>query len=208
MNHIKHKRGDVREDGLIFWRNRVKEGPLWLTKEKYQQYAQKYKNDWAKYYASNRQDICLSARNYRNENLESRVAYERQYNAANRHKRAAYSRQYYNEHRLECCARSAKWRKLNPDLARSQQREAKVVRRHRERISKPTGYNSSWVYQLRVAVRRLTKCTGIRWSLDHVVPISKGGLHWHGNMQLLPHVLNARKQAKTNFPLPDCYRNP
>lgn len=37
------KEGDVREDGLVFWRNRKDRGEVWLTAEKYAAYCQKRK---------------------------------------------------------------------------------------------------------------------------------------------------------------------
>jgi len=43
---------------------------------------------------------------------------------------------------------------------------------------------------------RISKCTGIKHHVDHIVPISKGGYHIHTNLQILPALLNLRKQAK------------
>lgn len=44
--------------------------------------------------------------------------------------------------------------------------------------------------------RALTQDTGTLHEVDHIVPLNHPlvcGLHWHGNMQVLPHDVNRRK---------------
>jgi 5-methylcytosine-specific restriction endonuclease McrA len=43
---------------------------------------------------------------------------------------------------------------------------------------------------------RLTKETGIVWSIDHIIPLSKGGEHKLYNLQLLPLSENIKKSDK------------
>lgn len=42
---------------------------------------------------------------------------------------------------------------------------------------------------------RVTKCIGVRYSVDHIIPISKGGYHHQDNLQILPLLVNIRKSA-------------
>ena len=55
---------------------------------------------------------------------------------------------------------------------------------------------------------RVERCTRMPWHLDHVMPLSAGGVHAHYNLQLLPAVLNLRKKDDPAYPLPPCYRMP
>jgi hypothetical protein len=50
--------------------------------------------------------------------------------------------------------------------------------------------------------QRLTKCLGINFDLDHIFPISQGGPHHHGNLQVVPRVLNIKKGNKLNYTHP------
>jgi HNH endonuclease len=43
---------------------------------------------------------------------------------------------------------------------------------------------------------RLTRETGVKWHVDHVVPISKGGAHEIRNLQLMPAIKNLRKHVQ------------
>jgi 5-methylcytosine-specific restriction endonuclease McrA len=43
---------------------------------------------------------------------------------------------------------------------------------------------------------RLTECTGIRHEVDHIIPVSLGGLHHQDNLQVLPWIENRKKGNK------------
>lgn len=46
------------------------------------------------------------------------------------------------------------------------------------------------------------KETGIEWHVDHMIPLSKGGLHWHMNWQLIPATMNREKHNKMELTEP------
>lgn len=50
-----------------------------------------------------------------------------------------------------------------------------------------------WFYE---EAKRLTLFTGIKHEVDHIIPVSKGGLHHHNNLQVLPWMQNRAKGAK------------
>jgi hypothetical protein len=66
--------------------------------------------------------------------------------------------------------------------------------RHLRRRSIERRQTPGWVDQCRIRelfaeARRLSMLTGIRHSVEHIVPLAGGtvcGLHWHGNMEVLP----------------------
>ena len=55
------------------------------------------------------------------------------------------------------------------------------------------------INELYLTAKRIEKCTGIKFEIDHIMPLSKGGLHHPCNLQLLPSLINRRKHAKTDF---------
>ena len=49
----------------------------------------------------------------------------------------------------------------------------------------------------------LSKYTGTKYHVDHILPISKGGPHHHDNLQIITQTLNNQKKDNTNFEHPD-----
>lgn len=49
------------------------------------------------------------------------------------------------------------------------------------------------IYETR---KRVSACVGIMFHVDHIIPISRGGLHHETNLQILPGILNLRKSDK------------
>jgi len=50
-----------------------------------------------------------------------------------------------------------------------------------------------WFYE---EAKRLTQATGVKHEVDHIIPVSKGGLHHQDNLQVLPWLENRAKGAK------------
>lgn len=48
---------------------------------------------------------------------------------------------------------------------------------------------------LRKLADQLTKETGIRHHIDHIIPIAHGGMHHHQNLQILPEPVNLQKSS-------------
>ena len=44
---------------------------------------------------------------------------------------------------------------------------------------------------------------GERYDLDHIWPLSRGGLHHHENLQIIPKQINLEKHDNLNFKHPD-----
>lgn len=122
----------------------------------------------------------------------------RQWHAANRECLNRRSREYYQAHREEHNARARRWEAEHPERAR-ELRIAKV-QRYRARL------RAARVEPLDIGevIRNAQGLCGIcgslvspdELSIDHIVPISKGGPHTTSNLQLAHLTCNRRKGAR------------
>jgi hypothetical protein len=91
-----------------------------------------------------------------------------------------------------------KWRDRNPDLSRAQVSLRK--RRHRE-ATPPwvTDDHKRQIRQLYIEAQRLTKITGERYVVDHIVPLLSDevcGLHVPWNLRVITQEENLKKSNK------------
>ena len=137
-----------------------------------------------------------------------RAEYFKQYNASEAGKEA--KREYYEKNKTAVKARAAarpaedkrrykkKYKVENPDLYK----ELVSVRRHRFRDATPPWLSALQKREIRSLYRtaiELTKITGIRYVVDHIVPLQGDevcGLHVPWNMQVMTQDENLRKSNK------------
>lgn len=173
------------------------------------------------HYQENKDEILVKARQYRKKHHERYLAYYRQYHLENRDERLAYNRRYYQEnieeerergrqfywenrteileksreqyweHRDERLAYNRQWQRDNPEKCRKRTRrrraqKAKVTIGEVDEAAVYELYNSHCVYC--GSTENLT--------LDHVVPISKGGAHHQENLVISCGSCNSSKRDK------------
>lgn len=103
------------------------------------------------------------------------------------------------------CAREAGLKKLNdPELMAPYRTKEKVNNKtYRYRASKfsqtpvLTKEENERILSIYKECARLTETTGVPHHVDHIHPISKGGLHHPDNLQILTATENMSKGAKT-----------
>ena len=143
--------------------------------------------------------VAETKRKYRQNNPEKvkaarKLAYEK-----NRENELATAREYKIRNKEELAAKAARRLQENPHLNRF----FRSQRRANEKNAKPIWHDSKAVKALHAQAVKLSQETGFDWHVDHIVPLKSDlvcGLHWHGNMQLLPASLN---QSKSNRHWPD-----
>ena len=128
---------------------------------------------------------CASALNakYRKANLEKIKVSEVKYYKANREKVMARASKWHKANPEKSKANSAKWAKENPG-----KHNAKSARR---RALKKAQTPSWYCHETVTAIYEVASEFG--YEVDHIVPLSKGGLHSHENLQLLTPAENMSK---------------
>jgi 5-methylcytosine-specific restriction endonuclease McrA len=60
----------------------------------------------------------------------------------------------------------------------------------------PLDADKNAIQEFYIKAKELTVATGIKHEVDHIMPISKGGLHHQNNLQVLPWIENRKKGNK------------
>ena len=125
-------------------------------------------------------------------------------------KRAALRSQKRNPERH--AANKKAWESKNIEVVRKQKREwfrkhysknsaryveyAAARRRKLHERSSGLMVDQSTINSIYEASQRITKCTGIQFHVDHIKPLSRGGMHAPNNLQILPARINLQKRDK------------
>ncbi len=186
------KRGDVRADGMVFWQylKRALNGEYWVSQERFKLLRKTVKNS-DKY-------VPISERKYRRGDIREDGMIFWQYK-----KRASNGESWMTKERflkeLETEKRAgAKFRKNNRERERLRLAEVDARRRAAgdNRVSHLSKDDACIVKAIYKARSRISKCTGICFHVDHIIPIARGGEHKPSNLQLLPAKINIRKGAR------------
>jgi len=121
---------------------------------------------------------------YREANKESLAAYHKAYYQDNKEKAAAYYKVYYQDNKEKNNERQAKRQALKLNQIPVHLRDCP---KEKERLQQ--------TYKL---CHLFTKATGVLHHVDHMWPLSKGGPHWSGNLQIITAKENLSKGYKIN----------
>jgi hypothetical protein len=200
----RYKRGDVREDGMVFCNYTGRGTAWWVTPEKLAEMRKQNSKDMVKWRGDNKEVV--SERN-------------KQWRDANPDKARDNLRKWRKENRERDLEITRNWRKKNPDkvklmyenkkkdiqkfrldsrIRRAKRRSLLIERLHPEHDAK---IERLLVLQCQSLFNRL----GIKFEVDHIIPITKGGWHHHTNLHVIPMTLNRRKHNKDNSSLPNCW---
>jgi 5-methylcytosine-specific restriction endonuclease McrA len=147
------------------------------------------------YYLANRDRIREQQKQYRLVNGEAKRAGDAEYRAENRERLRLYHLAYAEANREESRRRATAWMKANPE------RVAEIQRRRRARKRNATvgavdlealwtGFCGICEAPMEWSPRRPDPLSK---SIDHIVPLSKGGAHEQSNLQWAHLVCNFRK---------------
>lgn len=125
----------------------------------------------------------------------------RVYKEANRDRLLSYSREYFNKayreaNKEKIAARQKRYYEANKDyyLAKTRERQCLI----KKAIPKPLRKcpietdRLLKIYKLRAII---SESTGVEHHVDHMWPLSDGGPHWSGNLQIITAEENLSKNA-------------
>ncbi len=185
--NAKRTRGEIREDGMVFWSHQKSNGyDYWVTPKKFAELIEQKKKRLRLWRNKNRHHVRSQARGYRLLNLEKSRERNRLWSEQNRSKVSKKLKEWKIRNKARCVAVEQK-------------------RRARQISGTPSDSWEAVVNGFYEISERVSRCLGIKHSVDHIHPISKGGSHCHRNLQVLPFSWNSRKLAKLDAKLPDCY---
>lgn len=135
------------------------------------------------------------AKAYAERNKETLKERQKAYREANKEKLSDRKRRCYEAKRDKYLSRVKANYAADPEAAISRERR-KTTLRHE---ATPPWVDKVAVKELYREARRLTKETGTKYHVDHIVPLRSKvvcGLHWEGNMRVITASENWKKRNK------------
>ena len=133
----------------------------------------------AKYYLENKEKVNARIAKYAKKNKEKESARMAKYRAENKAKISARNAKYTANNKGKVNAKTARYRarKFNATIYMTKEDSAKID-------------------ELYVIAENATKLFGYMWTVDHITPLMKGGLHKLSNLQVVPGSWNFAKGDK------------
>lgn len=182
------KYGDRREDGRIFFclqKHKLKDGSIAVYE------------CWLNPCAFNRQMEARKAFNkkWKQKNKERQREYYRKYRNGNgRIKRIEFLKTYRKKNKEKVNGHTYKWRKNNPGKMAQQ----RFLRRTKNEQVELTDKEKMLVNQIYKFAKLCQETLGIKYHVDHVIPVSLGGSNHPSNLRVIPAEMNLKKGNKLN----------
>tara|TARA_R110000744_G_scaffold245318_1_gene362061 strand:- start:274 stop:969 length:696 start_codon:yes stop_codon:yes gene_type:complete len=145
-------------------------------------------------------------------NKEKKRIYDAKYQQNNKEKRRIDQAEYRQNNKEKIRIGQAKYRQNNKEKiriydAKYKQNNKEIICYHNStRRAKLLNAIPSWLLNCKVEKKRISsyfalsewyqKIDGIKRHVDHMWPLSDGGPHWSGNLQILTALENNKKWAK------------
>lgn len=164
----------------------------------YEDHKEKILTRCKEYRKKNRKKILIQKRKWYQDNLQKVRQSSKAYYKANKDRVLATLRAY----RIAHLAQRRAWRELNLDKNREDCRKRRALKRTTqiEPMNEKTVYlRDGWKCQhCKIRVNKKLKYPDpMSASLDHIVPLNRGGSHTYSNVQLAHFVCNISKQDRT-----------
>lgn len=148
------------------------------------------------YYEANKEKILQRGKAYREANREKKAEYDKAYHEANREKILERSKAYREANKEKKAEYNKAYYKSNKDyfIAKNMKRQCLIKRVIPKPLRKCPIETDRLVkiYKLRAII---SEATGVEHHVDHMWPLSDGGPHWSGNLQIITAKENLSKNA-------------
>ena len=142
--------------------------------------------------AQSKEEITAQKKVYREANKEKIAAYEKTWREANKEKIAARKKDWQAGNKEKIAA----YNKANKEKIDAKNARRKALKRNQIPVHLRDCPNEKQrlvkTYKLR---NILSEATGVQHHVDHMWPLSDGGPHWSGNLQVIPAEENLSKRA-------------
>lgn len=132
--------------------------------------------------------VCADSETWRQKNPNA----HKEWYVENREKRSTDFAKWRSENKERCAQNYAEWSKSNTEKI-----NALVAKRNAAKLrATPTWADFEKIEAVYAEAIRRTRETGVRYEVDHIVPLqgrTVRGLHWEGNLQVLPKAENISK---------------
>jgi len=155
-----------------------------IKREKFKDYHKKYIKE---YYAENKNELAKSNRARYYKNIDRNRKVQKEYYNNNKNKIAEINKEWADNNREKSNKIKADWKKRNP----GETHYHCVLRRMRLKNQVPENVDLE-------AIKLFYKNCPKGMEVDHIIPVSKGGLHCVENFQYLTPTENRRKYNKLN----------
>ena len=144
------------------------------------------------YYQKNKELINAKNKKYYEKNKEHAIATSKKYYKANKEKQRALAKEYYVNNKEKAIACRKAWREANKDKISAHVANRRALKfRATIRLTELDKFVIEECYKIMQI--RTTKM-GFAWHVDHIKPLSKGGLHKPTNLQVVPATWNLQKK--------------
>ena len=156
------------------------------------------------YYKNNKEKIYFRQKAYREANKEQLNAYHRAYVQNNKEKIHAHQKTYREANKEKVLAQSRAWNRANKDKRSAAEAKRRALKINQIPIQvRDCPIEKKRLYQTYKLCSLFTKITGVQHHVDHMWPLSDGGPHWSGNLQIITATENLSKKDKVNPSIKD-----
>lgn len=139
---------------------------------------------------------------YRLKNKEKRALYDKnrtdvkskneKYSIKNKNKILEQKKDYYNKNKEFIKIKQKEYRTKNPHVHIEKGAKRRSIRKNQT----PVDSNRNFIKQFYITRKRISDCIGIKFHVDHIFPLSCGGLHHENNLRVIPAKINLRKGTR------------
>lgn len=197
----KLKRGDTREDGFVFWAyaKHLKSGQHWISPNAFAEKKKRYNENMRKWREKNPEKPKEQCKKWREKNRQRHRELTKKWKSENQDRAKQNYKNWAKRNKEYVLKKHKEWCNKNKDKISNW----KGARRAKERKSllSCSANDIKLVNEIYKLCKRVSKCTGIKHEVDHIIPISKGGPHIPTNLQVIPSYFNRCKGAKLDYDL-------
>ena len=166
---------------------------------KYKAYRENNKDKLKAYRENNKDKLNANNKAYRENNKDKIRVKHKAYRENNKDKLKAYSKAYRENNKDYFKAYSKAYKENNRDRMNAKNSERKC-RRLFATCKTSIKVRREMIYLI---ASEISLETGIAHDVDHIIPISKGGINHEEFLMVTTHLYNCQKSAKLDHPLPE-----